>query len=32
MLPGFAAGIMARRAERQFRRDFERIKQLLEAH
>lgn len=30
-LPGFAAGIMARRAEKQFRRDFERLKQLLEA-
>jgi carbon monoxide dehydrogenase subunit G len=32
MLPGFAAGIMARRAERQFRKDFERLKQLLEAY
>ncbi|HZS24668.1 MAG TPA: SRPBCC family protein [Gaiellaceae bacterium] len=31
MLPGFAAGIMARRAEKQFRRDFERLKQLLES-
>jgi carbon monoxide dehydrogenase subunit G len=31
MLPGFAAGIMTRRAEKQFRRDFERLKQLLEA-
>jgi len=31
MLPGFAAGIMARRAERQFRKDFERLKRLLEA-
>jgi len=30
MLPGFAAGIMARRAEKQFRRDFERLKRLLE--
>ena len=30
MLPGFAAGIMARRAERQFRRDFERLKRVLE--
>jgi carbon monoxide dehydrogenase subunit G len=30
MLPGFAAGIMARRAEKQFRKDFERLKQLLE--
>jgi carbon monoxide dehydrogenase subunit G len=31
MLPGFAAGIMARRAEKQFRRDFERLKKLLES-
>jgi carbon monoxide dehydrogenase subunit G len=30
LLPGFAAGIMARRAEKQFRRDFERLKRLLE--
>ena len=30
MLPGFAAGVMARRAEKQFRKDFERLKQLLE--
>jgi carbon monoxide dehydrogenase subunit G len=30
MLPGFAAGIMARRAEKQFRKDFERLKHLLE--
>jgi carbon monoxide dehydrogenase subunit G len=30
LLPGFAAGIMARRAERQFRKDFERLKRLLE--
>jgi len=30
LLPGFAAGIMARRAEKQFRKDFERLKQLLE--
>jgi carbon monoxide dehydrogenase subunit G len=30
-LPGFAAGIMARRAEKQFRKDFERLKKLLEA-
>src|SRR4051794_39499054 len=30
MLPGFAAGIMARRAEKQFRKDFERLKKLLE--
>src|SRR5205085_11363045 len=26
MLPGFAAGLMARRAERQFRKDFERLR------
>jgi carbon monoxide dehydrogenase subunit G len=31
MLPGFASGIMARRAEKQFRKDFERLKRLLEA-
>ena len=31
LLPGFAAGIMARRAERQFRKDFERLKGLLES-
>ena len=31
MLPGFAAGIMAKRAEKQFRKDFERLKKLLEA-
>jgi carbon monoxide dehydrogenase subunit G len=31
MLPGFAAGIMARRAEKQFRKDFDRLKRLLEA-
>jgi len=31
LLPGFAAGIMARRAEKQFRRDFEQLKRLLEA-
>jgi carbon monoxide dehydrogenase subunit G len=30
MLPGFAAGIMARRAEKQFKKDFERLKRLLE--
>ena len=30
MLPGFAAGIVARRAEKQFRKDFERLKRLLE--
>jgi carbon monoxide dehydrogenase subunit G len=31
MLPGFAAGLVARRAERQFRRDFERLRRLLES-
>jgi carbon monoxide dehydrogenase subunit G len=31
LLPGFAAGIMARRAEKQFRTDFERLKRLLES-
>ncbi|MES1248589.1 MAG: SRPBCC family protein [Actinomycetota bacterium] len=31
LLPGFAAGVMARRAEKQFRKDFERLKRLLEA-
>ncbi len=31
LLPGFAAGIVARRAEKQFRRDFERLKRLVEA-
>jgi len=31
LLPGFAAGLMARRAEKQFRKDFERLKRLLEA-
>ncbi len=30
-LPGFASGILARRAEKQFRKDFERLKKLLEA-
>jgi carbon monoxide dehydrogenase subunit G len=30
LLPGFAAGLIARRAEKQFRRDFERLKRLLE--
>jgi carbon monoxide dehydrogenase subunit G len=29
-VPGFAAGLLARRAEKQFRRDFERLKQILE--
>jgi carbon monoxide dehydrogenase subunit G len=31
MLPGFASGVMARRAEKQFRKDFERLKKLLES-
>jgi carbon monoxide dehydrogenase subunit G len=31
LLPGFAAGLMARRAEKQFRRDFEQLRALLEA-
>ena len=30
-LPGFAAGIVTRRAEKQFRKDFERLKRLLES-
>jgi uncharacterized protein YndB with AHSA1/START domain len=30
LLPGFATGLMARRAERQFHKDFERLKTLLE--
>jgi hypothetical protein len=30
LLPGFAAGMMAHRAEKQFRKDFERLKRLLE--
>jgi carbon monoxide dehydrogenase subunit G len=29
-VPGFAAGLVARRAEKQFRQDFERLKQILE--
>lgn len=29
-VPGFAAGLLARRAERQFRKDFERLKKILE--
>ncbi len=28
---GFAAGLLARGAERQFRKDFERLKQILES-
>ena len=31
LLPGFAAGILAKRAEKQFRTDFERLKRLLES-
>jgi carbon monoxide dehydrogenase subunit G len=30
-VPGFAGGLVARRAERQFRKDFERLKQILES-
>ena len=29
-VPGFAAGLLARRAEKQFRKDFERFKEILE--
>lgn len=29
--PGFASGLMARRAERQFRKNFERLKDILES-
>ena len=29
-VPGFAAGLLARGAERQFRKDFERLKRILE--
>ena len=29
-VPGFAAGLLARGAEKQFRKDFERLKQILE--
>ena len=29
-VPGFAAGLLARGAERQFRKDFEKLKQILE--
>lgn len=31
LLPGFAAGLVVRRAEKQFRKDFERLKTLLES-
>jgi carbon monoxide dehydrogenase subunit G len=30
-VPGFAAGLLARGAERQFRKDFERLKRILES-
>jgi len=30
-VPGFAAGLLARQAERQFRKDFERLKRILES-
>jgi carbon monoxide dehydrogenase subunit G len=30
-VPGFAAGLLARRAEKQIRKDFERLKEILEA-
>ena len=30
-VPGFAAGLMARRAEKQFRKDFARLKKMLES-
>jgi carbon monoxide dehydrogenase subunit G len=30
-VPGFAAGILARRVEKQFRKDFERLKEILES-
>ena len=30
-VPGFAAGLLSRHAERQFRKNFERLKQLLES-
>jgi carbon monoxide dehydrogenase subunit G len=30
-VPGFAAGLLARRAEKHFRKDFDRLKQVLEA-
>jgi carbon monoxide dehydrogenase subunit G len=30
-VPGFAAGLLARRAEKQFRKDFERLKKILES-
>ena len=30
-VPGFAAGLLSRRAEKQFRKDFERLKAILES-
>jgi carbon monoxide dehydrogenase subunit G len=30
-VPGFAAGLLAHRAKKQFRKDFERLKQILES-
>ena len=30
-VPGFAAGLLTRRAERQFRKDFARLKRILES-
>ena len=30
-MPGFAAGLMMRGAERQFRKDFDRLKRMLES-
>ena len=30
-VPGFAAGLLARSAERQFRKDFDRLKEILES-
>jgi carbon monoxide dehydrogenase subunit G len=30
-VPGFAAGLLTRGAERQFRKDFERLKEILES-
>ena len=30
-VPGFAAGLLARRAEKQFRQDFQRLKEILES-
>jgi carbon monoxide dehydrogenase subunit G len=30
-VPGFAAGLVVRRAEKQLRRDFDRLKQILES-